>query len=93
MKNSTFAKRVQASPTWQSSKKAQKGPLQTLEYYLRWKIVQEIMNPAVTKDESTKNPITPEPLTSASRVIGQNFRWSATYPTVVESNPSSIHPG
>ena len=36
VKNSTFAERVQATPTWQSSKKALKGPLQTLEfeYYL-----------------------------------------------------------
>ena len=38
------------------------------------KIVQGTKNPAVTKHESTKNPITPEPLTSASRVIAQNFR-------------------
>ena len=36
VKNCIFVVRVQDTPTWESSKKAQKGPLQTLEfeYYL-----------------------------------------------------------
>jgi len=45
------------------------------------------VNPAVTEDENTKNPIPQKPLTSAKRVSYQNFRYNDTYPTALEPKP------
>ena len=43
-------------------------------------------NPAVTK-EIQKTLYLKKPLTSAKRIIYQNFRYNATYPTVLETKP------
>ena len=98
VENSTFVEHVYVTPTCQSSKKIWKDPPLTLEFEYYLIGVKNIHNsrntynnPAVTKDVNTKNPISPKPLMSTKRVIYQNFRWSATYPTVVGPKPK-LHP-